>query len=435
MRGIILHLVFLFSLSYHAVSQDLDYAQAVINDLTAPDMHGRGYVSDGELIAARYIKKEFKKLGLKKSTPKYFQPFDISVNTFPGAMKLSLNNMALVPGKDFMVYPGSPSLEGEFESCYIPLAELLDDQLWLTTIARSTGRFVLLEDIASDPDTLTPEEKDKFSYRIDFFRHNPGCPAAGTILFTQNKLSWGASTREFSRPFFTVIADVDPELLTRITVNVENEFFRSYQTQNMIGMIEGKKYKDSLIFLTAHYDHLGRMGENVYFPGANDNASGVAMILNLAAYYSKEENRPDYTLVFLALGAEELGILGSGYYVAHPVLPLDRIAFLINIDLAGNGQDGITVVNGSMFPGPFNAIKKINDKNRYLPVVRKRGPACNSDHCPFYEVGVPSFFIYTMGGSTAYHDIYDTPENLPLTMFENYFKLLKTFIDTLQIIR
>ncbi len=432
MRKIFFYLICLACFPASVFAQDLEYAQRVINDLAAPDMHGRGYVSDGERIAASYISREYKKLGLKKISPKYFQPFDITVNTFPGAMELSLNKMALTPGKDFLVYPGSPSIQGEYETFFVPLQDLLDDNKWLKIIAQSTGRFVLIQDLPSNPEALTQQEKKKINDRIDFFKHHPGCPAAGTILFTKSKLTWRGSTKEYSKPFFTVHADINPSLLTKVKVSVESEYFELYQTQNVIGIIEGKKFKDSYIYLTAHYDHLGQMGENVYFPGANDNASGVAMILNLAAYFVVEENRPDYTLVFLALGAEEMGIIGARYYADNPLLPLNRISFLINLDLAGNGQEGITVVNGSKFTQSFDMLKEINDENQFLPVVKKRDPACNSDHCPFYEQGVPSFFIYTMGGSTAYHDIYDTADNLPLTMFENYFRLLKGFIDKLQ---
>jgi len=425
-------MVLIFALSQCLPAQDVEYANDVINDLTAPGMHGRGYVSDGDLTAASYISKEYKELGLKKISKKYFQTFDITVNTFPGEMDLSLNNLQLTPGKDYLLYPGSISLKGEFETFFIPLPDLLDDSKWLEIIAQSTNRFVLISDIPANPEALTKAEKEKFREKIDFFKHHRGCPAAGTILFTKNKLTWRASTKEYYKPFFTVNKDISPDLLTKISVDVQSEYFEIYQTQNVIGIIEGKKHKDSLIFLTAHYDHLGRMGENVFFPGANDNAAGVAMILNLAEWYSRKENRPDYTLVFLALGAEELGILGARHYTDHPILPLEKISFLINIDLAGNGQEGITVVNGSEFPGPFNLVKEINDESQLFPTVKKRGPACNSDHCPFYQKGVPSFFIYTMGGSTAYHDIYDTQDNLPLTMFENYFNLLETFIDKLQ---
>ncbi len=73
------------------------------------------------------------------------------------------------------------------------------------------------------------------------------------------------------------------------------------------------------------------------------------MLLNLAQYYGLTENRPDYSMAFIALGAEELGILGANYYTDNPVFPLNQISFLINIDLAGNGEDGITVVNGTVY--------------------------------------------------------------------------------------
>ncbi|MBL7112354.1 MAG: M20/M25/M40 family metallo-hydrolase [Bacteroidales bacterium] len=432
LRKLICSLLPVFVLCQYIPAQDLEYAYDVINELTAPDMHGRGYVSDGDLIAAKYISKEYKKLGLKRISKNYFQPFNITVNTFPGEMVLSLNNLLLIPGKDYLVYPGSPSLQGEFETFFVPLQDILDDNKWLKIIAQSTGRFVLIEDLPSNPEALTQKEKEKINNKIDFFKYHPDCPAAGTIMFTKNKLAWRGATKEYYKPFFTVNTDVDPSLLTKVKVSVESEYFESYETQNVIGIIEGKKFKDSLIYLTAHYDHLGRMGENVYFPGANDNASGVAMVLNLAAHFTIEENRPDYTLVFLALGAEEMGIIGARHYADNPLLPLNQISFLINLDLAGNGQEGITVVNGTEFPGAFERVKKINDDKQLFPEVIKRGPACISDHCPFYEKGVPSFFIYTLGGSAAYHDIYDTPDNLPLIMFENYFKLLSTFIDSLQ---
>ena len=76
-------------------------------------------------------------------------------------------------------------------------------------------------------------------------------------------------------------------------------------------------------------------------------------------------------------------------------------------------------------------MTQINADHQLLPQVRVRGEACNSDHCLFYRKGVPSFFIYTLGGIQAYHDIYDKGETLPLTNYEPYFELLVRFLDKL----
>ncbi|MDP4204980.1 MAG: M28 family peptidase, partial [Bacteroidota bacterium] len=183
------------------------------------------------------------------------------------------------------------------------------------------------------------------------------------------------------------------------------------------------------IVVTAHYDHLGKMGKEVYFPGANDNASGVAMLLNLAKHYS--EVKPKYSMVFIALSAEELGILGAKAYTDAPLTDLRKIKFLINFDLAGTGDEGIKIVNGSVFKEKFDLLSKINQANSLLPKVNIRGAACNSDHCAFYKKGVPCFYIYTQGGIQAYHDIYDKSETLPLTKFVNYCTLMIKFFDSL----
>ncbi len=86
------------------------------------------------------------------------------------------------------------------------------------------------------------------------------------------------------------------------------------------------------------------------------------------------------------------------------------------------------MVNGAVHTEAFDKLVELNDRAKYLKQVKKRGKAANSDHYPFSEKGVPAFFIYTMGGIAAYHDIYDLPETLPLTEFEDVFKLIRDFI-------
>jgi len=110
---------------------------------------------------------------------------------------------------------------------------------------------------------------------------------------------------------------------------------------------------------------------------------------------------------------------------------LDEIKFLINCDLAGTGDEGITVVNGTVYKKQFKKLAKINVKKHYLTKVKVRGRAANSDHYWFSQKGVPAIFIYTMGGISAYHDVYDKAETLPLTEFDDYSQLLIDFIGKL----
>jgi len=192
-------------------------------------------------------------------------------------------------------------------------------------------------------------------------------------------------------------------------------------------MIKGES--DSIIIFGAHYDHLGQIGKSVYFPGANDNASGVTMLLNLAKYYSSKNTKPKYTLLFLFFSAEEVGILGSQYFCEHPMVDLGRVKLMLNIDMAGTGDKGITVVNGSVFKKDFRQLDSLNNLHHYFVKVASRGEAKNSDHYYFYQHKVKSFFIYTMGEYSEYHNIYDRPESLGLNGFENLLKLITNYID------
>ncbi|MFD1258415.1 M28 family metallopeptidase [Mucilaginibacter terrae] len=176
---------------------------------------------------------------------------------------------------------------------------------------------------------------------------------------------------------------------------------------------------------TAHYDHLGGMGSSTYFPGANDNASGISMLLGLAKYYAAHPQ--PYTMAFICFAGEEAGILGSKYFTDHLLVPLNSIRFLINTDLAGTGNEGITVVNATLHAKEFELLKQVNAKGNYLVKVNSRGKAANSDHYWFTEKGVPAFFIYTMGGIKAYHDVFDISKTLPLNEYNDLFKLITGF--------
>ena len=138
-------------------------------------------------------------------------------------------------------------------------------------------------------------------------------------------------------------------------------------------------------------------------------------------------------MLFIAFSGEEAGILGSKYFADHPTFPLKNIRFLINLDMVGTGSEGITAVNATVFKKEFAALQNINSEKGYLTKIKSRGEACNSDHCPLYQKGVPCFFIYTMGEEyTEYHNIYDLGTKIPLTEYSDLFRLLVDFNDTLQ---
>lgn len=417
----------IFAFPILSTAQDLDYAKEVVKALTSEAYHGRGYVSQGDKKAATYISQAFKDIGLKSFKKDYFQKFVTPVNTFPSTIKLVLDGVTLTPGQDYLIEPGSPGINGRFSTVLIPAAEMFEREALTNKLLSAQGKFIVIP--AYDKGDFSAEEQKQIQGVINFLRYHPDNPAAGSIVFTRDKLTWSVSTTVSTKPSFTVNSKGESsDAVKAIELNVKNKFVNQYKTQNVIGYLEGED-RDSLVVLMAHYDHLGMMGKEAMFPGANDNASGIAMLLSQAKYF--QANKPKYSIVFMAFAAEELGLLGSKHFVENPLFPLQSIKFLINFDISGTGDDGIQVVNGKQYRDRFDQLVAINKEQELLAQVKIRGEACNSDHCMFHQKGVPGFYIYTLGGIQAYHDIYDRSETLPLTKFEDYFRLISEFIKQL----
>ena len=407
-------------------AQDIKYAKEIVKKLSSDEFYGRGYVSDGDKIAANYISSEFDKIGLKPFKKNYFQKFTTSVNTFPSSMQLSLNGTEKIAGVDYLIEAGSPSIRGDFGTVVLNVDEMFDRQVLSNKLRSSAGKFIVIP--AFNSKDFSKEQQKQITDVISFIKYHPENPSTGSIIFTNDKLTWGGSTILYTKPSFTVTNDSTSQAIDKVTLNVASKFYQQYKSQNILGFVEGEN-SDSLIVLIAHYDHLGMMGPNAIFPGANDNASGIAMLLNLAKYY--KVNKPKYNTAFIAFGGEELGLLGAKHFVDNPLFELSKIKFLINFDISGTGDDGIQVVNGKIYKNKFDRLVQINSEQSLLDQVKIRGEACNSDHCMFHMKKVPCFFIYTLGGIQAYHDIYDKSETLPLTEFEDYFRLMTKFVNEL----
>ncbi len=402
-------------------AQNIDYARKIVDTLTTSYFSGRGTVNDGEKKAANFIQEEYTRLGLKGYSENYLQTFNFPINTFPNEVSVSLDKTKLITGVDFLVDAKSGGTNGKFEIVWynkdnVPTKKQLKK---LVAINFFANKFIVIDDAGVD------NEDEVFSLlKINVFS------AAGIILLEDKKLTHYLSDSYNDFVILKILRHKINRDYKSISVNIDQKRISNYQSQNVIGYIEGTAFPDSIIVVSAHYDHLGNMGQKVFFPGANDNASGVAMLLNLAAYYTNK-NPPTKTIVFMAFGAEEAGILGSKYFVEHPLCELNKINFVINLDLLGTGDDGAMIVNGSILPEHFNKLETINTNNNYLKQIKKRGKAANSDHYWFTEKGIPAFFLYTMGGITAYHDVEDISETLPLTKFEDCFRLIRDFINEL----
>ena len=308
--------------SFNALSgQDISLVRKDLRFLTSKKCFGRGYVKHGQERAAGYLINSFRKLGLQSpGLQDYSQKLIMSVNTFPNKMKVLVDGKKCAPGKDFLIENTSCSVKGKF------FLDKKDSVTYLgkKTTGTQTALVVSLKkkltwSVAREQGNLTEIQFDS-----KLFKKNPKC----------------------------------------IDVDIEAVMIDSFAVKNICGYLPGTTQPDSFIFFSAHYDHLGGMGKKTFFPGANDNASGVSMLLSLARYFKLHPQR--YSIVFVLFCGEEAGLIGSRYFVDHSPIAISSIKFLVNLDLLGTGDEGITVVNATEFTDAFQCLKKIDRKSTRL---------------------------------------------------------------------
>ncbi len=425
MKHILISILFLF-LSLYTFAQDIDFARHLIDTLSSPTLEGRGYVNHGDRKAAELIAAEFSHFGLEHFGKDYYQLYSFPMNTLPGSMKASVNGKPLKAGSEFQVWAASPTIRGTNRIVVLKGSDIINPGKFRKFCSRKlSDRFVLI-------DKKGIEDKKLLSV-LDSLRYTNFLGAKGLIFISDTKLSWSVSIGFMQQSF--AVLDITRAALKgkakKMSLEIESKFVHEYPTQNVIGFIPGTVQPDSFLVFTAHYDHLGRMGSEVYYPGANDNASGTAMVLDLARHYSLDGNRPFYSMVFICLSGEEAGLYGSTYCATHPPFPLKQVKFLMNIDMVGTGSEGITMVNATVFKEAYQRMVKINADHEYILAVKERGESCNSDHCPFYKKGVPAAFIYSIGKEyTEYHNIDDRSDKLPLSEYKDIFRLMVDFMDS-----
>jgi hypothetical protein len=206
--------------------------------------------------------------------------------------------------------------------------------------------------------------------------------------------------------------------MTKLYVDMDVDIRHDTKTvHNVAAYLPGST--DEYVVIGAHYDHLGLGDEHslapsqigTIHPGADDNASGTAGVIELARWFSKQP-KPKRGILFLTFAGEELGLLGSEWYVNHPALPLDKAVAMINMDMIGRIRDGKVYVSGS---GTGSTFAKLLDEVKppapiQADITEKTGYG-ESDHTSFTTKGVPVLFFFS-GLHADYHKPSDTADKI-----------------------
>ena len=221
-----------------------------------------------------------------------------------------------------------------------------------------------------------------------------------------------------------------PKKVKKVVADIPIQFRANYLTRNVVGYVPG--VVDTMIVFTAHYDHCGTMGDEVYFPGAHDNASGTATVMDLARIASQKQ--PYYTYVFMLFSGEESGLRGSKYAAENPLIDFNKVKLLCNIDMFCGGDEGLMVFNANSEQTKpfFEQLKAFNEESHAAPELRPRDNSPNSDHYWFSNY-CPAIFLLTMGQPYGgYHDPYDTCERCGLNHYNAYMELILRLADLVQ---
>jgi hypothetical protein len=428
-----------------------------IQYLASETLKGRYPGTPESKIAADYIKNELLKSRLKLIGDNGIQNFEVVTNIVAGENnKLELESISGVLNESFapFAYTSNASIDAEVVFAGYGFSINTDEISWNDYENIDVkGKWVLI--LMGDPETenansifaqyagerdkvITAKDKgaagilfvngllfdkeDKLiSLNFDKTRSNAGLPVVhikrdladkliktNTIASLEKKLKENKKSASFSTG-------------TKLNATTDVEQYKVL-TQNIVAVIEGKELKDEFIVLGAHWDHLGmggigsgsRMPDTVAVHyGADDNASGVAGIIEIAEKIAKQKQRKRSVLL-IAFGAEEMGLLGSNYFTANPLFKLNQLKAMVNLDMIGRlKEDRSLMISGTgTAVESENLLHTLNADSVFKLNMQTEGFG-PSDHAAFYAKDIPVFFL-SSGAHQDYHTPYDHADSINL---------------------
>jgi hypothetical protein len=490
---VIISLFFFTSNSFSQTDPSLKYAETITEEglkekltiIASAEMEGRETGTEGQRKAAAYIEGQFREIGLTPSSSLngYQQIYSMYKDTvIPRSLQIGKKNYKF--GTDYIVTPGS-SDNSEFKSKKILFAgygiadKNYDDYagkdvkgkvvLIFTGEPKTGDQYLVSRTSRSSAWGYNIDKKAKLAKQkgavalllIDPQGENISPVLAANSLKSNIYFPGEKNASNEKVPVVTIIPgifknifgeqeaailiaaakagtslkDFKPEEKVKSKLKYERKKIIS-TASNVIGFIEGSDKKDEYVFLTAHYDHLGKKGDVIYY-GADDDGSGTVSVIEMAEAFAKARADgyiPRRTIVFLTVSGEEKGLWGSEYYSDHPVFPLDRTTVDLNTDMIGRIDPGrsygdstnyIYVVGDDKLSTDLKFIStSVNRTYTKLELDYKFNDPDDpdriyfrSDHYNFARKGVPIIFFFD-GIHKDYHKPTDTVDKINFGLME-----------------
>lgn len=457
--SLLISTLIIMSLILNSCSSKMDlshyksYYHEILKELSSEKYMGRSEYNKGAEQSAEYIMEQIKKIGLAPVPGHdYFQPFEFPLNVMWGEVEFAVDGKPLKVIDEFILKEFSSGKKGTYDLYYLEEEHYTKDGFVKhLNSGKFDNKFVVLdfemfwdklniikgEEAESFPSPLGVWESYYDKQHIEIYQRYlaPLTKVAGIVFRYDTMPHHYKGRAHYAVPMPVVgVGEAFPEGAKQVTVNFDTQLLDKYQAKNIIAWIPGKNYEtnksEDHYILIAHYDHLGLMGKENIFYGANDNASGVALQLTLAEYFSKPENQPDKSIMLIFVDAEEENMIGSFYYYDHPFLPTTSISYLIDLDMIAD--DGHTLQCQTCPEGEAGLalVKEICREKGYFTDFNQQELAWDSDHFPFAINGVPALYVSVEGSKYKYyHTPYDTYENTTDINYENFFGLVVDFLS------
>jgi len=427
-----------------------------VNYLASDSLAGRKPGTEGDLAAAKYIANEFEKVGLLKFNETYFQKLLVTTEVKAGEKNsFTIGEYSATLATDYtpMSYTANANVEAKVVFAGYGF-NINEDSLKWNDFDKidAKGKWVII--LRADPELDNPNsafityskdrtkilaardagaagvllvsgaevEKDDLLMELKLGRDNVSemIPVANITRALANKilLQSGKTIEDLEKLIIESHSPSSFEIETSVNISLE-VIKGEVETQNVVAYIEGSdpNLKNEYVVLGAHYDHLGMGGAEsgsrrpdttAVHNGADDNASGVAAMIEIAEKLSAMKDSLKRSVVFVAFAGEEMGLLGSKFFIENPLFDLKSVQTMINLDMVGrlDTTSNTLSIGGTGTSTVFENLLKEMEKTSNLNIAQSPEGFGPSDHASFYVLDIPVLF-FTSGGNSEYHTPFD----------------------------
>ncbi len=423
-------LFFLFAISGQAQEiSSLSELKQHVTILADDKMEGRETGTKGEMMAAEYIIDQFKAVGVEGKGDKgsYLQAFDVLAGRLYGKNnRLQLRKESLTVERDFyaLEFSGNGTAKGKLEEVGYGIVAPEDKVNDYAKKKNLAGKIFVIE-VATPIDGSTPHSAiaqfTDLKYKAEV-AEKKGAAAVVFINSGEGESPIPDYTKRITPLSIPVVFAIDSKRIKKQLckeAEVAVDLIKDERTgHNVIGWIDNDAAET--VVIGGHYDHLGYGAfgslhtgkEPEIHNGADDNASGISVMIELAKQLKKDKNAKGYNYMFIGFSGEEMGLLGSSYFVNQPTIPLEQISYMFNMDMVGRIKNRTLTVHGTgTSPAWGNLIVTATPKAWALNIQSLESGVGPTDHTSFYLKNIPVLGFFS-GTHSDYHKPSDDPETL-----------------------